>query len=182
MLGKIALIKSNLEEVVFNNSPISNSQIREVTNIASVIINSPISRTILINNNGLANMVIIDSYNSIGEVIASRDLTNLNMAYMDFSGLEAKQVNFSDSLLYNTKMIDAKFINCVFKDVDFSNADFSGSDFSGSEITNANLKKTILNQTNLSSTKLNNLDFTRAFITNVNLKNAELIAVAGLGN
>ena len=47
-------------------------------------------------------MVIINSYNSIGEVIASRDLTNLNLAYMDFSELEVKQVNFSDSL-YNTK-------------------------------------------------------------------------------
>jgi uncharacterized protein YjbI with pentapeptide repeats len=167
---------------VFNNSPISNSQIREVTNIASVIINSPVSRTILLNNKGLANMVILNSYNSMGELMASRDLSNLNMAYIDFSGLEVKQINFNGSLLNGAKLVDSKFISCVFKDVDFSNADFSGADFSGSEITDANLKKTTVNETNLSSTKLNNLDFRRAFVTNVNIKNAELVSVSGLGN
>lgn len=127
-------------------------------------------------------MVVIDSYNSMGEVMASYDLSNLNMAYMDFLGLEAKQVNFSSSILQSTKTVDAKFVSCVFKDVDFSNADFSYSDFSGSEITNSNLKKTTLNGTNLSSTKLNNLDFRRAFVTNINIKNAELVSVFGLGN
>jgi hypothetical protein len=34
-------------------------------------------------------------------------------------------------------------------------------------ITDDNLKKTTVNETNLSSTKLNNLDFRRAFVTNV---------------
>ena len=179
-LNKIAMINCNLEEVVLNNSPVRNSRIRGVDSVAMVVINSPFTRNIFFNNKGMDKVVNSRVITNVGELTASKDLSNLNMAYLNLSGINVEQVLFKDTILRGAVLKDSIFRSCLFLETDFSEANLVGVDLSGSEIKDSIFIGAKLDNANLSLTKLINLDFTRASMNNVNYRKAQLSNVVGV--
>jgi len=75
---------------------------------------------------------------------------------------------------------EATLQSCLFVDTDLRYSDLTKTDLSGSEIRKSKFFGAKLNQTNLRHTKLKDLDFTRAFTTNLNLDNAQISNVIGM--
>ena len=112
--------------------------------------------------------------------MAQKDLSNMNMAFLDLSGISTVQIVFKNTILKGAKLKDAKFKSCLFIDVDLSDADLTNTDLSGSAIQGTEFSGAKLNKTNLSSTKLTNLDFSRSFVDAIMLDQATLENVKGL--
>ena len=174
------MINCNLEEVVLNNSPVNNSQIRGVNSVAMVVINSPFTRNIFFNNKGLDRVVNSRAITNVGKLTASKDLSNLNMAYLNLSGINVNQVLFKGTILRGAVLKDSSFKSCMFLETDFSYADLVGVDLSGSEIRDSIFIGAKLDKANLSLTKLINLDFTRASTNDLNYRKAQLSNVVGI--
>ena len=165
---------------MFNNSPVANSQIRGVNSVAMVVVNSPFTRNIMFNNKGLERVVSNTPITNINELVANKDLSNMNMAYLDLSKIETQQITFKGSVLRGVNFTEAVLKSCLFVGTDLRYADLTKTDLSGSEIRNSKFNGAKLISTNLSSTNLSNLNFTRALTTGLILDKTQLINVIGM--
>ncbi|WP_322777678.1 pentapeptide repeat-containing protein, partial [Candidatus Megaera venefica] len=179
-MEQIAMINCDFQSVTFDNSPVYNSQLRGINSVAMVIINSPFTRNILFNNKGFERISTSEAITNVNELIARKDLSNMNMAFLDLSGINSVQIVFKNTILRGAKLKDAKLKSCLFIDVDLSYSDLTNTDLSGSDIQGTGFLGAKLNHTNLSSTKLSNLDFSRSFVDSVVLNQARLENVKGL--
>jgi uncharacterized protein YjbI with pentapeptide repeats len=174
------MINCDLEEVVFNNAPVANSQIRGVNSVAMVVINSPFTHNIMFNNKGLERVVTNAPITNISELVANKNLSNMNMAYLDLSKINTQQVTFKGTILRGVNFTEAVLKSCLFVDADLRYTDLTKADLRGSEIRNSKFNGAKLVGTNLSSTNLSNLNFTRALTIDLILDKAQIINEVGM--
>ena len=78
-MNKIAMINRSMEEVIFNTSPVKNSQIRSVSSVSIVVVNSPFTKNIIFDNKGIKKIVNNRPISNVSDLTINKDLSGIKV-------------------------------------------------------------------------------------------------------
>ncbi|MGC0371504.1 MAG: hypothetical protein DGJ47_000193, partial [Rickettsiaceae bacterium] len=82
-------------------------------------------RTAFIENNGFEAMRNIPAqFKNFDKLIATKDLSNMNLSFADFSDKVMQEINFDNTILIGANFKGSDCKNCSFKGADLSNSEF----------------------------------------------------------
>ena len=79
VMNKIAMINRSMEEVIFNTSPVKNSQIRSVSSVSIVVVNSPFTKNIIFDNKGIKKIVNNRPISNVSDLTINKDLSGIKV-------------------------------------------------------------------------------------------------------
>ena len=127
-LNSSSFIDCNFKTVVFNNAKILNSLYQNVVSVGLIRINTPISKTLLISNRGFEPMENnAEILTSINQLLQTRDLSSMNLSFVDLSGRTMENIDFSNSILMYSNFEGATCRDCSFENAKLIEANLTNA-------------------------------------------------------